>query len=129
MLVLRVGAMTESTISSDSWRQRTEVRRVEEDELLGFLVPDDMGVVPTTVFGSPLAAVGSEDEARGLLTSLGLDYLADLWLLSQDDDEIQVRVVEADPNQVTVQNADYDSGLDMNTRFTVAAPAASLHRA
>lgn len=127
--VPKMGIMTTLIISVDSWRERTEVRRAEDDELLGFLVADGGRVLPTTVFGTPLAEAGSEDQGRELLTSLGLDYLTDPWLMRRDEDEIQVRVVEADPTRVTVQNHDYGSGLDMNTRFTITAPAASLRRA
>lgn len=106
--------------------QWIEHRRTDDNELLGFLVPDGEGFVPVTVFGSELAASAAREEAEAELNRRGLSYLAERWTLQLEDQApIQVEIVEASPQEVVVQNVDFGSGLDYGTRFTVKAPVDS----
>jgi hypothetical protein len=57
------------------------VRRPEDDELVGYLVPDGAEdiVVPTTLLGTPLGAPGPVEHARRLLVVAGLRAVAGRW--------------------------------------------------
>ena len=57
------------------------VHRPDDDELVGYLVPDgaDDVVVPTTLLGTPLAAAMPGDEARQLLGAEGLRAVDGRW--------------------------------------------------
>ena len=56
------------------------VRRAEDDELVGYLVPDGADdVVPTTVLGTPLGAAMPSGEARRLLVAEGLRAVDRRW--------------------------------------------------
>lgn len=116
-------------VSTDSWESRREVRRADDGELLGFVVLGSDGAVPCTVFGSALGRAHADEEtARSVVQAIGLDYLADRWLLQREAGDLQVRVVEASPLNVVVQNDDYGSGMDMNVRFALDAPASDRLR-
>lgn len=54
--------------------------------------------------------------------------LTDRWMLRRDDGDLQVRIVEASPSQVVVQNDDYGSGMDLNVRFTLETPTSDQLR-
>ena len=55
------------------WGERTEVRREEDDELLGYVEPDGTGGWRSlTVFGGLLGEAGTADEAVAELESSGL---------------------------------------------------------
>ena len=55
------------------WDERTEVRRDEDDELLGYVEPDgNGGWRALTVFGGLLGEAGTADEAVAELESSGL---------------------------------------------------------
>lgn len=121
---------TPACIDEQAWARREVVLREEDGELLGFVVPVAATAwLPATVFGSPLGAPAPRDDARTVLEQLGLDPLADPWLMERGEPgagPLQVRVVEADPSCVTVRNADYGSGLDLDTCWTLPTPARSL---
>lgn len=127
-----MGPMTAMSagIGQEQWARREEVRREEDGELLGFMVPTaDDAWLPAAVFGSPLGTPTSRDAAGSVLDRLGLEPLADPWLMDREEPgavPLQVRVVEADPTQVTVRNADYGSGLDLGMCWTLPAPAHAL---
>ena len=81
----------------------TAYRRPEDDELLGYLVQEPGGIVPLTLFGVPLGAAGTPEEAESVLRARGLACLADPWLLRHDDgEEVRVAVVSAYPDRVLV---------------------------
>lgn len=90
----------------------TSHHRREDNELLGYLRPVEGApgrFVPVTLFGRPLDAPSEEEHARRCLDRIGLDYLAQDWLLSLPGhpDPIAVQIVEATPRQVRVKNIDY----------------------
>lgn len=100
-----------------------EHRRADDNELIGFLVPDGEWFRPVTVFGYPIAASAAREAAEEELDQRGLRYLAERWTLQlEGQSPIQVEIVEANPHQVVVKNVDFSSGLDHGTRFTIQAP-------
>jgi hypothetical protein len=55
------------------------VRRPADGELVGYLVPDGPGVVPTTLVGTPLGGPGPAADARAALVARGLVALDRRW--------------------------------------------------
>ncbi len=99
--------------------------RTEDDELLGYIVPEAEGrVTPVTVFGLALAPPGPRDEAERRLDEVGLSYLADRWLLDVDgrEEPVNVEIVEAGPHTVTVKCVDFGYEQNYGTLFTLAVP-------
>jgi hypothetical protein len=100
-----------------------EHRRADDNELIGFLVPDGECFLPVTVFGYPIAATSAREAAEEELDQGGLRYLAERWTLQlEGQSPIQVEIVEANPQKVVVKNVDFSSGLDHGTRFTIQVP-------
>lgn len=62
---------------------------------------------PCTVFGTPIGPVTSREDAEELLRRVGLGYLAERWVLTQDEDAISVQIVEASPASVTIRFVDH----------------------
>ncbi len=106
-------------------------RRIDDGELLGYVVPTDGALfTPITVFGYPLTPAGARDDAERRLDEVGLDYLADRWILQVADqpEGISVEIVEANPETLTVKNVDLGSSLDYGHRFTLEVPVTTgLH--
>jgi hypothetical protein len=87
------------------WRP---VRRPDDDELVGYLVPETEGSTPVTLFGHPLSGPTDADEAEALLLRRGLPVLADPWWLDEGDDGgYRVQIMSADPRSVVVARADF----------------------
>jgi hypothetical protein len=103
-------------------------RRPEDNELLGYLRPGEVGsdrFTPVTVFGYPLGTATSEDEARRILESVGLSYLAETWLLTIPDhvEPVAVQIVEATPQQLRVKNVDFGyAAADIGQIFILEVP-------
>jgi hypothetical protein len=110
-----------------------EHRRVEDNELLGYLRPFD-GVpgryVPVTVFGYALGDPADEYDAQKTLESVGLSYLADRWWLTLDGraEPISVQIVEASPDRLLVKNVDFGYEGDIGTTFPLHVPEAGRLR-
>ena len=88
------------------WGERTEVRRDEDDELLGYVEPDrNGGWRVLTVFGGLLGEAGTVDEAVAELESRGLSSLADTWWYRSSEDGLCVAAVilEVRPGEVRAQ--------------------------
>lgn len=108
--------------------------RQDDGELIGYLSPDDDGIVPMTLIGTPLDGPTDAFAAEQTLEGTGLSYLADRWLLRNDDgSESTVVLVEIDPQRAVVTNA--DSALvvgrpsDMVSVTEVPIPTDRLRRA
>ncbi|MFC0508916.1 hypothetical protein [Micromonospora costi] len=104
-----------------------EHRRVEDNELLGYLRPvDETGswYIPVTVFGYALGDPTDEHDARQTLESVGLSYLADQWWLTLDGraEPISVQIVEASPDRLLVKNVDFGYEADIGTLFALGVP-------
>jgi hypothetical protein len=88
------------------WGGRTEVRRDEDDELLGYVEPDGNGGWRSlTVFGGLLGGAGTVDEAVAELESSGLSSLAETWWYRSPEDGrwIAAVILEARPGEVRAQ--------------------------
>jgi hypothetical protein len=86
----------------------TAFHRSDDDELLGYLVADERGTTPLTVFGFPLAAPSGRAEAEEVLQRRGLAVLADPWWLQEEDGSgFRVQILSAYPDRVTVARADF----------------------
>jgi hypothetical protein len=59
--------------------ERDVVRRPDDGETVGYLVPDGDLVVPLTLVGTPLGAPGTEADATALLVARGLRALDRRW--------------------------------------------------
>lgn len=101
-------------------------RRDEDGELLGYLIPQpgEEEFVPVTVFGYPLGGAEDIGAAASVLDSIGLDYLADRWLLTRAGRELPVDtiIVEAGPDRLVVQSVDYSTGAGYGTRYVLEVP-------
>jgi hypothetical protein len=68
--------------------QARHVRREDDDELVGMLLPAQEGRwVPATVFGASLGPAADEDLAESLVREHGLSSLADRWWVRLAADE------------------------------------------
>jgi len=98
-----------------------EHRRRADGELVGYLVADGDGVVPTSLVGLPLAATGTRKEAIAALDTTGLAALArkyyarlpnpvplggvDLGSPESDWQWRDVVIVESSPTRVSIRPA------------------------
>ena len=98
--------------------------REDDGELLGYLVPDGGLFIPVTVFGYELGDAVDEYDASQVLESIGLSYLADTWVLSvaDRDEPINVQIVEASPEVLTVKSVDYGWEQDYGTIIDLPVP-------
>ena len=88
------------------WGGRTEVRRDEDDELLGYVESDrNGGWRALTVFGGLLGEAGTVDEAVAELESSGLSSLAETWWYRSPEDGrwVAAVILEARPGEVRAQ--------------------------
>ncbi len=104
-------------------------RRPSDGELVGYLLPDAAGTTPLTLFGHPLAAPGEPAAAVAVLERRGLASLAESWWLTDDDEQVEVRILEAYPDRVRVVEAPYGFYGPDSPRHTIAAPTEALTRA
>ena len=98
-----------------------EQRRRADGELVGYLVSDGDGVVPTSLVGLPLAGPGAREEAAALLDRAGLAELdrkyyallpnpvpvggVDVNAPAEDWDWRVVVIVESSPTRVSIRPA------------------------
>lgn len=87
-----------------------EIVREDDGAVLGLVRPsaDGRGWEPLTVFGYPLAAPTSRDEAVELVHSRGLSSLAEPWLVRVADGQwLSCELLEARPGWVRVRITDF----------------------
>lgn len=113
-----------STIPSH-WQPR---HRPDDDELVGYLVPDGDLVVPVTIFGAPLAGSLDQEDATAVLDAEGLACLADRWLLAPSGSAsgdtagaVAVAVAEAAPDRLVLRVVDFGSA-DYGARIELSVP-------
>lgn len=85
----------------------TEVRREDDDELLGFTAPTGSGWQALTVFGGLLGEHPSADAAAAQLRAEGLASLADRWWIETAAGWERCHLIEASPERVVVVVAPY----------------------
>lgn len=101
----------------------TPHHRERDDELVGYLVPDDGAVVPVTLFGYPLGQPGEAVEAAAVLESIGLSVLADPWHLDLGDGEtLRVRIREVSPERLVVMADDFGFGGAITDAYVLEVP-------
>ena len=107
--------------------------RSDDGELIGYLVEDeDDLVVPVNLVGHPVGEAMDTYTAEQTLEDVGLTYLAEQWLLRQDDGtEKRVVIIEIDADHVVVGDAEFalvvGRPADMiGDRVTLAVPTDRL---
>jgi hypothetical protein len=110
--------------------------RADDGELIGYLVQDeDDLVVPVNLVGHPVGGAMDEYLAEQTLEDVGLSYLAEQWLLRQDDGtDKRVVILEIDADHVVVGDAEFalvvGRPADMiGERVTLAVPTDRLRPA
>jgi hypothetical protein len=87
-----------------------EIRRQDDDELLGLLVESGDRWIPATVFGGRLAPATSQHEAEDVVRAEGLASLAERWWLREDGgpwQEIWFLEIRSDRVRVNDRNPNY----------------------
>lgn len=82
------------------------IRRDEDDELMGYVVPVGDHWQPTTVFNAPLGDPTTFDEAEATVLRIGLSALMGRWQVELDGEWRDVWLQEARPDSVRVHWAD-----------------------
>jgi hypothetical protein len=86
----------------------TPFHRSDDGELIGYLVADDRGTTPLTVFGFPLATPSARPDAEEVLRQRGLAVLADSWWLQEEGGPgFRVQILSAYPDRLMVARADF----------------------
>ena len=84
-----------------------EIRREDDDELLGHVRRAGAGWEPVTVFHAALAAPGSREEAEDVVRRDGLTCLTDPWWVEETPGRwTEARIQEAHPDRLRVRWAD-----------------------
>jgi hypothetical protein len=60
--------------------------RIDDNELLGFIVDDGASWQALTIFGYQIARTTSETKAENILKEKGLSFLAGIWQYYDEDD-------------------------------------------
>ncbi len=96
----------------------------DDQELLGYLVEDERGTTPLTVFGFPLSVPLDRTAAEDVLRERGLAVLAEPWWLDEGEgDGFPVLILSAYPDAVTVARADYGFVSHDSERRRLPVPA------
>lgn len=97
--------MTDSTISTD----RQEIRREDDDELLGFVECADAAgpFRAVTVFGGLLGEHADGAAAERQVREIGLAALAERWWIHLDGHWQRCHLIEASPDRVVAVVATY----------------------
>lgn len=86
---------------------RQEIRRADDDELLGFVIHAAGTFRATTVFGGLLGEHPDADSAERQLREIGLSSLAERWWIFSDDRWQRCWLIEAFPDRVLAVIATY----------------------
>jgi hypothetical protein len=80
-----------------------------DGELVGYLMADEGDlVIPMNLVGHPVGAAMDVFAAEQTLEDVGLSYLAEQWLLRQDDgSDRRVVIIEIDADHVVVGDAEF----------------------
>lgn len=65
---------------------KEQVRRRDDDELVGYIVKDTSGWQAQTVFGYPIQRADSKADAEHAVREKGLSYLMGVWSYKDSDD-------------------------------------------
>ncbi|MFC0113785.1 hypothetical protein [Kibdelosporangium aridum] len=82
------------------------IRRDEDDEIMGYVVPVGDHWQATTVFNAALADPTSLEEAEDIVRRDGLSCLTDRWLVEYQGEWREARLQEVRPDSVRLWWAD-----------------------
>lgn len=88
----------------------TEVRRAEDDELMGYVRDDRAGWSALTVFGGLLATWETADRAHDEVAANGLAAMAEAWWVEIEGTWQPCLLEEAGPSFVRLRLTDGDLG-------------------
>lgn len=99
------------------------IRRDEDDEILGHLVPVGDHWQPTTVFNAALADPTTLEQAEDIVRREGLSCLTDTWLVEMEPGQWrEARLQEAKPDRVRlwwsdpmIEQSPYGQWIDTRT--------------
>lgn len=106
--------------------------RDDDDELIGYLAPSGDEWLPTTLFGLAVDEPCAEQFARQALDELGLSYLIEPWLLTDDEGtQVRVSISEVSPSHVSVLQRDValamgNPDVDMSRAIVLEVPTNRL---
>lgn len=86
---------------------RQQIRRADDDELLGFVIASAGTFLATTVFGGLLGEHPDADNAEHQLRAIGLSSLAERWWIFSDGRWQRCWLIEASPDRVVAVIASY----------------------
>lgn len=101
---------TKNTDSTKNTVTTKEIRRPDDDEMLGLLIESGDQWIPATVFGGLLAPATSRREAEDVVRAEGLMSLMESWWLRHDGgtwEEIWFLEVHTDRVRVSDVNPNY----------------------
>src|SRR5690349_1741969 len=78
------------------------IRRDEDNEVMGYLVPVGDDWQPTTVFNAALSDPTTREEAEDIVLRDGLSCLADRWLVEYEGEWREARLQEVRPDSVRI---------------------------
>jgi len=104
-----------------------EVRRDEDQELMGYvrLIEDQWAAL--TVFGGLLAIHPTEDEARDMVGASGLSSMAESWWVQSDGQWWPCQLQEAGPGHASVWVTAHDYP-DRSRRIQLENPTSDVLR-
>jgi len=101
-----------------------EHRRPEDREAVGWLRPAGDDWVAVSLLGRDVSGPLDWTGAEEALEETGLRWMADVWMLEQEDGEpLRVRLVEVTPGRVVVQTDDFGAIDAVVTRYELPWPA------
>lgn len=111
-----------------------DVTRPGDREVVGYLDLSGDEVVPLSLLGQPLGDPADFEEAERLVLDVGIGYLAEPWILTEDDGtERRVVVLELDRERAVVGHADFalvvGRPAELTERFEVPLPTDRMRRA
>ena len=106
-----------------------EHRRPDDREPVGWIRPDGDDWVAVSLLGHDLTGPVDWLVAEEALEATGLSWLADVWMLEQEEGEpLRVRIVEVTPDGVVVQTDDFGA-IDVPVeRYALPWPAPAALR-
>ena len=86
----------------------TPHRRPDDRELVGWIRPEGDLWVPVSLLGHDVTEPAEWLDAEEALESLGLSWLAEVWMLERPDAApLRVKLVEVTPERVVVKTDDF----------------------
>lgn len=86
----------------------TPLHRPDDRELIGWIRPEGEEWVAVSLIGWEVTGPVDWLDAEAALESVGLSFLADVWMWERSDAEpLRVKLVEVTPRRIVVQTDDF----------------------